>query len=500
MAASPSVFREHLAIDADGRPTPFRPDPFQVGDLGVLDPGLMAVAGRGEPPVIRKHWWERVRGASKTSDMCIALAWVLAFGARPVRAVAAAGDADQARLIRDGLETLLRCNDFLRGALQCRQNVVANDRTGAQLQIISSDVATSFGITPDMIVVDEIGHWPDGKGENLWGSLFSASAKRAHCVLIVSTNAGFQEHFAWRLRESVRGDPAWHFSRVSEPPSWMSGARVEEQRRILPAPVFDRLFAGVWSTGSGDALRPEDIAASLTLPAPPREIEDGFLYFAGVDLGVSRDSSALVIVGKHFTGRVKLVQVSAWTPTAGAKVDLSWVESACLEAHRRWRARFQIDPYQAAYLSSRMRQYGCRVEEVAFVGKALVEMASSLVEIFSTRAIDLFRDEALLSDLRRLRIKESPQGWRLDAPRTAAGHCDRATALALAVLGCRRTPTYQPGTGEGPCVLIEGWSPDGGGFGPGEAIPFIYGDGSRNRTGTVPPGYQPPGRGGFIGW
>jgi hypothetical protein len=74
-------------------------------------------------------------------------------------------------------------------------------------------------------------------------------------------------------------------------------------------------------------------------------------------------------------------------------------------------------------------------------------MASSLIEAFSTRAIDLFPDPDLIADLRRLRIKESPAGWRLDAPRTAAGHCDRATALTLAVLGARRSALASPSNG-----------------------------------------------------
>jgi hypothetical protein len=60
---------------------------------------------------------------------------------------------------------------------------------------------------------------------------------------------------------------------------------------------------------------------------------------------------------------------------------------------------------------------------------AFDSVADAMIEAFSSRKIDLYANSALLADLGRLRLKESPAGWRLDAPRTAAGHRDRATAL-----------------------------------------------------------------------
>jgi hypothetical protein len=65
-------------------------------------------------------------------------------------------------------------------------------------------------------------------------------------------------------------------------------------------------------------------------------------------------------------------------------------------------------------------------------------MASNIVECFTDRTIDLFPCPALLDDLRRLQLKETPAGWRLVPARTQQGHGDRATALALAVLAAKR--------------------------------------------------------------
>src|SRR5262249_36710121 len=59
-------------------------------------------------------------------------------------------------------------------------------------------------------------------------------------------------------------------------------------------------------------------------------------------------------------------------------------------------------------------------------------------ESFASRQIEIFNDAELLNDLRRLKLVEAPGGYRLQASRTAAGHADRGTALALALLGVYR--------------------------------------------------------------
>jgi hypothetical protein len=445
---TPAEFRASLRIDADGRAVLFQPDPWQARDFEALDAAWIQLAGfevRGDP--IRRAFLTRPRGHSKTADLAVMAAWALTYACRPLRGIAAAADGDQAALLRDAVGRLARLNPALQ-VLDAQNWCVINKASGSRLDILSSDVPTSYGQLPDFIVCDEVGHWPEGRGEELWASLFSAAAKRAHCLLVVITNAGFQESWTWKVRETVRTDPAWYFTHLDGPQaSWIPAARLAEQQRILPPLVFDRLWNNVWSSGSGDALQPADIDAALRLDGPTLSREDGFTYCAGLDLSVSRDHSALVVLGKHATGRLKLAQVRAWKPPPGGRVDLQIVEEACLAVHRQFSPRFLIDPYQAALLRQRLAARGAWCEDVPFVGNTLVQMASSLIEAFTTRIIDLFDDVDLISDLRRLRIKESPAGWRLDAPRTAAGHCDRAVALTLAVLGARRSALASPSNG-----------------------------------------------------
>jgi hypothetical protein len=255
--------------------------------------------------------------------------------------------------------------------------------------------------------------------------------------------------------------------------------------------VYDRLWSNQWSSGAGDALQSADITAAITLPGAPPGPEEGFSYYTGIDLAISRDHSSVVTIGKHHTGRVKLVDVRDWAPDPNeGPVEVAAVEEVCLLLSRTFRPKFLADPYQSQYLCQRLRERGCVVEMVPFVGKALVEMASGLVELFSGRKIDLYDDALLVGDLRRLRIRESPSGWRLDAPRTAAGHCDRATALALAVWGARKgyvSPPFDPDT-SGPVVLTKAHcDPSTEMFGWDEPAPFLHGRSRTAATGGGPP-------------
>lgn len=60
-------------------------------------------------------------------------------------------------------------------------------------------------------------------------------------------------------------------------------------------------------------------------------------------------------------------------------------------------------------------------------------MATALLEAFSNRLIDLYRDADLIRDLCRLTIVERQSGFRLAAARDEHGHADRAMAMVLAV-------------------------------------------------------------------
>jgi hypothetical protein len=488
LASDPVAFRNSLVIDADGGPRYFGAclDDWQRADFSALDPAWKRVCGQESTAGRQRTYLERPRGHSKTSDLAVMVTWALFASTRRLSGVAAAADRDQAKLLRDAVDKLVSANPWLRNALEVQNFKVVNHRTGSELAIIASDAASSYGLTPDFVLIDELTHWPI---RDLWDSLISAAAKRSHCLVVVISNAGYGDSWQWKTREAIRTDPDWYFSRLDGPvASWILKKHLDEQRRLLPPLVFDRLWLNRWSPGAGDALREDDIQAALSLEGPLAAAERGWRYVAGLDIGLSRDASALALVGVHVgyseprpapkpppvdsmaemlwdcglldkrpnenidgassdsvyheyhpgSARVKLAGLHVWQPPKGGKVSLEEIEKTFLDLHARFSCPLALDPWQGAYLFERMTKAGIRCESTDPTPVNLRGMATATLEAFSERLLALYPHERLLGDLRALRCEERQYGVRLTSPRGPSGHGDAATALSIALHAAKR--------------------------------------------------------------
>jgi len=479
LQASPARFRDALLIDADGEPRRFGPtlDPWQAKDFAALDAGWKRVAGQKADGPLRAYL-ERPRGHSKTSDLAVMATWALFASRRKLSGYGAAADLDQAKLLHGAIDRIVRLNPWLTAILEVQRSTIVNSRTGSTLEILTSDAPTSYGLTPDFLVIDELTHWTK---RDLWDSLISSAAKRAACMLVIIANAGYGDSWQWETREAIRENPSWYFSRIDGPrASWITADRLEEQKRLLPRIAYERLWLNRWTSGSGDALDPRDIESALSLRGPSGDPEPGWMYFAGLDLGLSRDKAALAIVGRHLghseevakptpsipiaqkalieaglieqpeqeaeyivhpgTGRLRLAQLQVWTPPTHGKVDIEQIEETIVKLDSRFHLQIGADPWQAAYLIERLRKRNVLIVPVDFTGSNLKSMASSTLEAFRERNIELFPEPQLVGDLRALRVEERSYGFRLVSPRGPNGHGDSATALAIALhIGITRT-------------------------------------------------------------
>lgn len=475
LQSDPANFRRKLKIDVNGTPQPLARvlDPWQEEDFQALDPAWMAASGVDIVPKYTRAYLERSRGSSKTSDLATQLSYILFASKRKVIGVAAAADADQARLLRDAIDTLCRLNPWLSSILKINNLEVVNTRTGSKLTCMPSDVGSSYGLLCDFIVLDELTHWTD-RGEGLFTSLFSAAAKRPQCVFVIISNAGFGkgESWQWRIREQARTNPSWYFHRLKQTPSWISPALLAEQKKLLPALSYSRLWENKWTSGSGDAFESASIDRAITLPGP-QPPEDGWVYIAGLDIGIKHDASALVIIGLHVgqtieeeqeevlsdrvatlidlglldepqahvkttivpgTQKIKLCQVDVWSPKK-QKVSLDAIEQTIADYDSVYHLHtVAFDPWQAEYLAERLRKQGINTMPVVFQASNLQAMARSMLDSFGNSQIELYDHPQLIADLRRLRVEERNYGYRLTSPRLAeGGHGDCATSLTLAV-------------------------------------------------------------------
>lgn len=444
----PRTFRRYVRLD----PTTTEPlgtllCPWQEADFAALDAAWRSVAGvttRKRVTVVsetpaRRAWIERPRGHAKTCDMAVQIAWALLFARRTLRGIAAAADRDQAGLIRDAVESLSRANPSLCAVLKFRQNVIENPANGARLDLISSDVASSFGLTPDFIICDELSHW---QSDGLWHSLASAAAKKPHCLLAVLTNAGVGRGWQWQVREAARTRADWHFSTLDGPQApWIRDVDLAEQRAILPPSVYDRLWNNRWQDAAGDFVTSDEVARCRDgrLARQDRGRPD-VRYFAAIDYAEKHDLTAAVVLHRE-AGRLVVDRFDVAVPQPGAPVLVAWVED--------WIARtaaafanitFVVDEYQLLGTVQRLeKRY--RLLRFPFAGgKGNHELALLLRRLIVHRRLGWYAGCAIRPDdptddleteLASLIVKQSDTGrLRFDHP--PGGHDDRAFALAAA--------------------------------------------------------------------
>jgi len=441
----PAAFRARLLVDFDGVPTPYGKieTAWQKADNDALAPALRYIAGcTTVEALIRRLWSERPRGASKTTDLAVAVLWILFAATRRISGVAVAADLDQARLLIGTIERIVSMNPWLADFVEVQRDRVRSIHTGAELVVISSDAGSSYGLTPDFVIADEVSHWPEGRGQAMWESLASSAAKKKHCLFVVITNAGWKGDWQWTLREAIRLNPRWRFSRLEAPPDWIDEERLEEQRQTLPDEAYRRLWLNQWVEGSGNSLNTIALAECLKRadgmpwkPVPFRPQGTGIEVVAGIDLGLRRDHAALVLVMAD-PNRVKLVlaQEINWDPRSyGGEIPLRLVRQAMLEARRTHQVvNVVVDEWNAAQLIQDLRSDGFHVLIRQTTSKQLSIEATTLLSVVNERQLQLFPGMTY-DDLTKVRVVERPTGFRLEWPRDGQGHCDRGAALASAL-------------------------------------------------------------------
>jgi hypothetical protein len=477
-AVSPAAFREVLIIPA-ARGAVKLSDvqaEFQERDFNSLDPAFMALRS-GTRPDVRRFWLERTKGASKDTDLAVMLLWLLSYTKRPLVAQVAATDALQADELRKAALAIVRLNPWLGRIIDVQATAIVNRHTDSRCDILTADAMGSHGARPDLLIINELTHQ---RNEEFPLTLMD-NADKVDAVVIIATNAGFRPSWQWTWRTTAIESGHWCFSHVPTVAPWISREAVAEAQKRNPPSRFARLWGGQWVGGGGDAIAESDLDAALTESGPMTGSEAGWVFSAGLDIGLKRDATALVVVASHVgwfekmpaaqtpslpttidalvdlglldgptqseepgithepTGRTRLASVQVWRPTGGQKIDLSAVEEACVQANARYGlSSLCADPWQAEMLLQRLASRGVPAEGVPFVPAVLQTMATIVLEAFTERAIDLYDDPELLADLRGLRAVERQYGVRLESPRGPAGHGDSATGLALAMYGARR--------------------------------------------------------------
>ena len=402
-----------------------------------LAPSIEALRD-GRMPENRRFWIERTKKASKDADLSLIVAWVVAFPVRPFYGQIGAADRDQAAIVRDRLSALLFYNPWLNEHIELVGNEIRSKLTRpdgkplAKIEIKSSDVAGAHGGTPDLLIINELSHID--KWEFVQNLMDNADGV-AQGVVIIATNAGIKGSKAEVWRNHALTSKAWVAHVLAQPAPWHSPSTIKEAEKRNPRSRYLRLWWGIWVSGKGDAIKEEEIDAMFNLKGPS-DPEEGYVYFGGLDLGISHDHCAFAVVGvNEKKRRLKLSFWKAWKPPENGKIDLMAVRDYIKDIAKIYKLfRLYYDPYQAELLSQELVSDRIPMREMTFSStKNLTEMATTFLQIATSRQFDCYDDEdgRVRSDFGKFNIVEKSYGHRLEAVKDETGHCDVGTAILI---------------------------------------------------------------------
>jgi hypothetical protein len=296
------------------------------------------------------------------------------------------------------------------------------------------------------LVLDEHAHHVDLEGSNLaaeevWKATVPSTYQfgRDARVLTASTPWGSDNHFA-RLFRQVQGGAegrVYQYASHELNPALDKQTLAEEYANDPDAYRSEVLAEFV--AGGGNYLDPRRIAEAVGERGPLGRL-DAIDWRLGVDLGFSRDPAAAVLVGRRGADpeRLLLGGVWAWEPQQTSSFEeRRAVEDSVLrdvaEIANHYDALVTVDQYMSPQVETTLARAGVGVDVLHLTAESKSIAFAELRSRIYDGSLELYRDEELLRELRALRSQVRSGKATISTPRSRGSHCDRASALCLAV-------------------------------------------------------------------
>lgn len=306
------------------------------------------------------------------------------------------------------------------------------------------------------VIFDEAAQFRDESAAVNDAELYAACMPRVIRLALFLSTPWAQEGLFWRFASENAGSPSTAL--VAQAPTLLMrdgdpelAAAIEVERARDPdnaAREFDAEFMATGGSLFFDGRSIDDaIDDSLAVPV---DALDGEVVGCGADIGLVRDSSAIVAVGVRGDRRdlLRVLSILELRPTKAAPLLLSAVVRDFAGVCRG----YGVDGfYSDAANRQAAREHAAR-EEVEIWDRpegpnVVFDLHVAVRQAFNDRRIRLPRHARLLAQLRALTARPVSGGaWRIVSPRRAGlAHGDVASALVLAVHGASRADVRRPG-------------------------------------------------------
>lgn len=386
------------------------------------------------------------RGCGKTTLFAAVGLFALLSTREPAIYVCAAS-RDQARLLFEQAKRMVRGHPDLEARITSRYSELRANH--GFLKVVASDAPLAHGLTPSLVLVDELHAHRDGE---LYLAMRTSMLKRPDARMVTISTAGSDvDGPLGRLRARALSLPSvtrtgaltacygpslamlewtvgddWDGEDLApvldaNPASWITLEGLAEQRAAVQDSAFRRYHANQWTVGEHHWLPP---GAWQACADPTAKILPGQRIFVGVDVGGERSASAVVWVTEDLRVDCAIF--------AGNEAVL-----ACAEKVRELAQEYSVveviaDPWRFQQSMLELAERGLPITEFpqsnARMGPASERLHAAIVE----RRLSHLDDPALNAHVRQAIARDTPRGWRIDKTKSRE-NIDAVVALAMAV-------------------------------------------------------------------
>jgi hypothetical protein len=392
-----------------------------------------------------------IRKGGKTFVLACVGVYMLVFDAfhthREVIIQASTRDQGQSAAFK-AAKRIVQGNAWLRARIQIlSDSMMYVDEDGIEhtLRVLPNSPSAVHGLNASCVLIDE--GWAFANWESLEG--ISPSPARQCPLTMWGSYAGLksQRHDGnpwWdTLSAAQRGDdPTVFLSHLSGREAalsvpwitvgWLS--RLETQFEHIRSKYL-RLGLNVWSTSDSGAFLTEDEVSDAIDRTLPLVAAIGARYRTariGVDLGLTKDRTAVVATDLDTSGRLVVRHVEIIQGTRARPVSLIDVEDRIARVAATLGTRdVSLDRWQSAQMGEGLRRRGLSVRAVTCDAAWLDRAATHLKHWFSQRHIQIPAHAGLLEELEGLEAEELRRRDRVRFTASGSNHDDACVALCL---------------------------------------------------------------------